>query len=159
MLAPLTYATALLAAGTFEASVTIAAPAARPVTGETAIVGMLRASGRCTDGQSHASTRVGLGYLVLQLTSQVADASGDWPSASSIIVQTVHAVVTGHARDEAGIASALDVAVAETGVTLERPLRAELASQLTPLIGQDYGRYAQGYRIDQPSPNQARLVP
>jgi uncharacterized protein YpuA (DUF1002 family) len=159
LLSPLTYATALLAAGSPDASAIVAAPAAKPVTGETALVGMLRAAGRCTGQERQSATRVSLGYLILGLTSQVAGASGDWSAAASIIAQGVQAIVTGRARDQAGIDSALDVATRQAGVTLDASLRAQLASKLGPLVGQDYGRFARGYRIDQPAPNQARLVP
>ncbi|MDQ3811509.1 MAG: DUF1002 domain-containing protein [Chloroflexota bacterium] len=159
LLPPLTYVTALLAAGSTDASVIVAGPAGTPVTGETALVGMLRAAGRCTGDEPKASSRVSLAYLVLDTTGRLAQASSDWRLASTIIARAVQAVVTGQARDEAAIGAALDLAAGETGLTLDRGLRAEVASRLTSLIGQEYGRFAQGFRIDQPSPNQARLVP
>ena len=137
----------------------VAAPADKPVTGETAIVGMLRAAGRCTGRQPQESTRVSLAFLVLELTGQVADASGDWSSAATIMAGAMHGVVTGQARDAAGIAAALDAGAAESGVALDGTLRDRLAARLTSLVGQEYGRYAQGYRIEQPSPTEARLVP
>ena len=158
-LSPLTYVTALLAAGSTDASAVVAAPAAKPVTGETAMVGMLRAAGRCTGHEPQSATRVSLGYLILGLTSQIGEASGDWPAAASVIAHAVQAVVSGQAHDQAGIASAIDVAAHQAGVSLDPSLRAQLGAKLEPLVGQDYGRFGQGYHIDQPAPNQARLVP
>jgi RNA polymerase sigma-70 factor (ECF subfamily) len=158
MLRPLTYVTALLAAGATDVSATVAAPGARPVTGETAIVGMLRAAGRCTGNQAQESARVNLGYLVLELTGRLAAASADWGSAGSIMARAVHAVVTGQARDESAIGATLDAAAAERGTALDGQLRAELAAALMPLVGQDYGLYAHGYRIEQSAPDQARFI-
>jgi uncharacterized protein YpuA (DUF1002 family) len=159
LLPPLTYATALLAAGTDQASVFAAAPSDNPVTGEAALVSMLRAAGRCSGDQAQASSRVSLGYLVLQVTSELSSATGDWPSASTILAQVVQTIVTGKAHDQAGIASALDAATARAGHTLQPDLRGELASKLTSLIGQEYGPFARGYRIELPASNEARLTP
>jgi uncharacterized protein YpuA (DUF1002 family) len=135
MLSALTYVTALLAAGSTDASVIVAAPADSPVTGEAAMVGMLTAAGRCVQSVGEASSRVRLGYVVLEETARVATASGDWASSATIVAHTVQAVVTGQARDESAIVSALEMAAAESGVALDEPNRAEVGSKLSALLG------------------------
>jgi RNA polymerase sigma factor (sigma-70 family) len=159
MLPPLTYATALLAAGSTDAAVVVAAPAGRPVSGETGMVGMLKAAGRCPGHERQAAGRVGLAYQVLRQTSRLAGAAGDWPAASRVVARAVQAVVTGQARDEPALGSALDAAAADAGLALDPTLREQVAAAFRPLVGQDYGPFAAGYRIEQRSPNEARLAP
>ncbi|MBV9171951.1 MAG: DUF1002 domain-containing protein [Chloroflexi bacterium] len=157
MLPALTYATVLLAAGSTDASVVVAAPADRSVTGETALVGLLTASGRCPGNPG--SSRVSLGYLVVRTTSELAQAPRDWKSAATIVGDAIHAIVTGQVQDQAGLAAALDSAARDAGTTLDPGLQTQVASELMPLVGQDYGAYARGYRIEAPSANEAQIIP
>ena len=75
-LAPLTFATALLVVAAPDASVDIAAPAAQPVSGESAVVGMLQAIGDCSGQDARSAARVSLGYALIRAHGTIDGAVG-----------------------------------------------------------------------------------
>ncbi len=156
-LAPVTYATALFVAGAREAVVNAAGPSDQAVSGEAALVGALNALTGCTSGQPSANVNTGQALKVVQLTDQIAGQT-DADAAGTIMATTVHAVVTGSAGDTATIQAALTSATGDAGRSLDPALVASVADALQPLVGQDYGAYVHGYRIEA-SAADARLTP
>ena len=101
-----------------------------------------------------------LAYEQLGRTVSLADRTGgDFNKASALLLKAGQAVVTGQAKDDAAVGSALDAAAAEQGVTLDAAQRPELIGFLKKLGGLDYGTYAKGYQVEQLGPNEVRVVP
>ncbi len=153
------YAAALLTAGLADGSVVIAAPATNPVTGETALVGVLKAFPHCQSGMKPEPTRVRLAHEQLRITAALAGETEDLTKASGLMLTVVQAVVTGRAQDDTAIGAVLDAAAAAEGVALNPEQRGESIAFLRKLGGLDFGPYANGYQVEQPAPNEVRVVP
>jgi uncharacterized protein YpuA (DUF1002 family) len=157
--APL-YAGALLIAGVTDASITIAAPAAKPVSGEAALVGVLKASAACVPGGRLDPNRTSLAYNQLTVTASLASSSQtDLVHASAVMLDVLHRVVTGQATDDAAISSALQTAADQQGLTLAASQRADVLHLMQQLHNLAYGQYARGYQIQELAPDQVRVVP
>ena len=156
---PAIYANALVTAGVGDANILVAAPAANPVTGETALVGVLKAFPQCQAGKQPEPARVALAYEQLAQTVAVAGPDGDLGKASAALLEAAQPVVTGQARDEAAIGGALDRALASQGVSVSPEKRGELIAYLQKVGGVDYGAYAKGYEVQGLSATEARVVP
>jgi len=130
------YAGALLTAGVQAASVTVAAPAGKPVSGETALVGLLKAVPTCL-GHPVDPQRVELAYQQLDLASSIAANQGDVTDATALLLRMLNAVLTGNSPE--GVvqsqAESLDDAQSAAAVALLQRLR-----------GLDYGAYTSGFR-------------
>ena len=153
------YANALVTAGVGDAAVTVAAPQNNPVTGETALVGALKAFPQCQGGKQPEAGRVRLAYEQIARTTALAGPSGDLNKASAVILEATQQVITGQARDEAALGSALDSAAAAEGLQINPNQRSEVVGFLRKLGGVDYGTYARGYQVEQVSPNEVRVRP
>lgn len=153
------YADALVTAGVGDASVLIAAPPSNPVTGETALVGALKAFPQCQAGQQPDPARVRLAYQQVARTVALAGPDGDLNKASTVLLKAGQDVITGQARDDAAIGAALDAAAASEGFQIPAGQRPETIAFLKQLSGLDYGTYARGYQIEQVAPDQVRVVP
>ncbi|MBV9578025.1 MAG: DUF1002 domain-containing protein [Chloroflexi bacterium] len=151
-LAPLTFATALLVAGAPDASVRVAAPAAQPVSGESAVVGMLQAIGECS-GQQAQAARVNLAYLLIQRTEQLTAQVGDPATAATVMNDTVQAIVTGRATDTPSIERTLSDSLQSAQESVDPAVGRDVATALLPLVGQDYGSYASGFHVDAAADN------
>jgi len=68
-------------------------------------------------------------------------------------------VITGKAGDDATVGAALDGAASREGLTLDPAARTQAIANLKGLAGADYGTYAQGYQIQQASPNEVNVAP
>jgi len=143
-----TYANALVTAGVGDGDVLIAAPATNPVTGESGLVGAQ------PDPQ-----RVRLAYSQLAATIALAGPTGDIGKASNVVLQAAQTVITGKAGDDATVGAALDGAASREGLTLDPAARTQAIANLKGLAGADYGTYAQGYQIQQASPNEVNVAP
>ncbi len=155
-IAPVTYATALLVAGVRQGTVTAAGPGDQSVSGEAALIGALKTLAACTDNPAAANFNAAQAVKLLQLTQQIA-AVTDAETAGKIMADTVHAIVTGSAGDAPGIQEAVTVAASNADASLDPALVATVADGLQPFVGQDYGAYMRGYRIDA-TPADARLA-
>lgn len=153
------YAAALMTAGLRDGSITIAAPADKPVTGESALVGVLKAFSVCSAGQPPDSQRVRLAYEQLNATVALAGDTSDLTHASAAFLYALHALVTGEAQDDLALEAALNTATSQEGVPLDDAKRSEIIAFLHELRGVDFGPYSQGYRIEQLGPDQVRVVP
>jgi len=158
MTAPV-YANALVTAGIGDASVLVAAPQSNPVTGETALVGVLKAFPQCQAGKQPEPGRVALAYEQIAQTVAVAGEGGDLNKASAALLKAAQPVILGQAGDDAAIGAALDDAMASEGVAVDPSKRGELIAFMSKLKGVDYGTYAQGFRVEQLSPTEARVAP
>ncbi len=155
-----TYANALVTAGVGDGDVLIAAPVGNPVTGESGLVGALKAFPQCQGAGGQADPqRVRLAYGQLAATVALADPTGDLNTASNTILQAAQAVITGKAQDDATVGAALDAAAAAEGLALDPAGRTRAISNLKGLGGVDYGTYAQGYRIERVSPTEVNVAP
>jgi len=153
------YANALVTAGVGDGTVLIAAPAANPVTGETALVGVLKAFPQCQAGRPADPARVALAYEQIARTINLAGSRTDLNTASTVILAAAQPVITGQLQDDAAIGTALDQAAAAQGLPLDPVQRAETVGFLKKLGGLDYGSYARGYQVQQASPTEVRVVP
>ncbi len=154
-----TYANALVTAGIGDGDVLIAAPATNPVTGESGLVGALKAFPQCQAGAAPDPNRVRLAYNQLAATIALAGSTGDVGTASNVVLKAAQAVITGKAADEATVGTALDQAATGEGLTLDPAARTQAITTLKGLAGADYGTYAQGYRIQQASPTEVNVTP
>lgn len=153
------YANALVTAGVGDANVQIAAPSANPVTGEAALVGVLKAFPQCQAGRQPEQARVALAYEQVARIVNLAGPSGDLTRASATILKAARPVILGEARDDTRVGVALDQAAASEGVAITPAQRGELVPFLQRLGGLDYGTYARGYDIQQVSADQVRVTP
>jgi uncharacterized protein YpuA (DUF1002 family) len=153
------YAGALLTAGLKNASVTIAAPARKPVSGETALVGVFKAFPLCSDGEPLNSERTQLAYAQLKVIADLAADGSDMTRASAMLLAVLHAVIVGEAPDSAGVEAALNSAASEQGITLDDNARADLVTLFERLRGVDHGSYAHGYSIQELAQDRVRVVP
>ena len=154
-----TYADALVTAGVGDGEVLIAAPQANPVSGESALVGVLKAFPQCQAGAQPDPARVQLAYQQVARAVALAGPNGDLNKASALLLRAAQPVITGQARDDAAIGASLDAAAAEQGLPLDPAQRGATVSFLKELGGVDYGTYAKGYQVEQVSPTQVRVVP
>ena len=154
-----TYANALVTAGVGDGDVLIAAPTTNPVTGESGLVGALKAFPQCQGGAQPDPSRVRLAYGQLAATVALAGPTGDVGRASNVVLQAAQAVITGKAADDASVGAALDRAATSEGLTLDPAARTGAIANLRGLAGADYGTYAQGYRIQQASPTEVNVTP
>ena len=153
------YANALVTAGVGDGSVLIAAPASRPLTGETALFGVLKAFPQCQGGQQPDQGRVQLAYEQVTRTADLAGQGGDLTKASNAMLKAAQPAITGQANDDAAVGAALDQAAAGEGLQVPQAHRGEIISFLKKLGSLDYGTYAKGYEIQQVNPNEVRVVP
>ena len=161
-----TYAASLLIAGLLDASVTIAAPSSQPMTGETALVGVLKALPRCQSGRELDPSRRQLAYQQLRATATLAgevDDLDDRQRAAAVMLKAVKLVVTRQAADEAAIGAALDAAATSEGLALAPARRAEIVALLQQVSSLDYGAsapdYAPDYEIHQLAQDNVQVVP
>lgn len=154
-----TYANALVTAGVGDGSVLVAAPASNPVSGETALVGVLKAFPQCQAGQQPDPARVKLAYQQVAQTVAIAGPNGDLNKASTVMLKASQGVITGEAKDDAAIGAALDAAANGEGLPIDPARRGETVTFLKSLGGVDYGTYAKGYQIQQVNPNEAKVTP
>jgi RNA polymerase sigma factor (sigma-70 family) len=152
------YAGGLLTAGLADALVEIAAPASKPVSGETALVGIFKAYPTCSAGQQADPERVRLAYEQLKALTTLAGDGADLTRASAVFLEVLHAVITGGVQDPQAIENALNAAAAQQGVPLADSTRSQLVSVFRELEHLDYGEYAHGYDIQQLGPDRARVV-
>ena len=153
------YAAALVTAGVGDASILIAAPASNPVSGETALVGVLKAFPQCQAGKQPEADRVRLAYEQLAATARLAGEGGDLSKAAAVMLHALQSVIRDQAGDEAAIGAALDVAVAGEGLPMTAVQRSELVSLLQKLGPLDYGTYVRGYQVQQLGPDEVKIVP
>jgi uncharacterized protein YpuA (DUF1002 family) len=153
------YAAALLTAGLSDAMVSIAAPPERSVSGEAALVGVLKAAPQCGAQGQLDPQRTALAYQQLTVTDALAAGQSDPTRAAAVLLSVLHAVIVGQATDAGAIDSALQAAAAEQGLTLEASQRAAVVQLMQRLAGLDYGEYAHGYHVDDLGPDHVRLSP
>jgi hypothetical protein len=158
MTAPV-YANALVTAGVGDASVLVSAPQANPVSGETALVGVLKAFPQCQGGKQPEASRVDLAYEQIAQVVAIAGEGGDLNKASSALLKAAQPVITRQAGDDAAVGAALDGALASESISVSPEKRGQLVAFLKKLKGADYGTYAQGYRVEQLSPTEAKVTP
>jgi RNA polymerase sigma factor (sigma-70 family) len=126
------YAGALLTAGLEAASVTVAAPPDKPVSGETAIVGLLKAVPTCL-GRPVDAHRVQLAYQQLDLLTQLDNLD----DGSERLLRMLDDVLSGQAVDQAVQSEAAD---------LNDSQRAAMRALLDQLRELDYGPYNGGFK-------------
>jgi uncharacterized protein YpuA (DUF1002 family) len=153
------YAQALLTARAVEASLAIGALPTQPVSGETALVGVLKASAQCQGGKEADPARVRLAYEQFRIVSGLAQEPDEWARTSAMLLQAARAVITGQAGDEASMAAALDAAAANERVAMNAAQRSEVMALLSELSALDYGTYAQGYQVRWGSASEVQLIP
>jgi uncharacterized protein YpuA (DUF1002 family) len=140
-----TFASALLIAGVPSARVSVAAPAAQPVSGDSAVVGLLQASGECATAPDHAD-RVRLAAAYVREVRRLAE-SGTADQSAAALSQVVQRIATTRISDRGALLAAVDQALASQTLTLDPVLHAQLVDELEPLLGRDFGPYTAGYEI------------
>ena len=152
------YADALVTAGVGDGNVLVAAPVANPVTGETALVGVLKAFPQCQGAQQPDPARVNLAYEQVARTTTLAG-PGELDRAGATLLAAGQAVLTGKLTDDAAVGAELDRAAAAQGLPLDPAQRAATIDFLKRRAAVDYGTYAQGYQVEQINPNEVRVTP
>jgi uncharacterized protein YpuA (DUF1002 family) len=155
---PTAYATALIALGTNDLSVVIAAPSSNPVTGETALVGLLKALPDCRNGQGLDEARLRWVYAHFAAIVAMGETKDDLLKPSAVLLESARAVTSGQARADAAIEATVDAAAAEQGLPLSMEQRSELVSLLKRLAELDHPAYARGFEVQQLGPNEIRIV-
>ena len=153
------YANALVTAGVGDADVLVAAPTANPVSGETALVGVLKAFPQCQGGKPPEPERVRLAYEQIGRTAALAGPDGDVGKASTVMLKAAQPVITRQARDDGAIEAALNSAAESEGMQIDPVQRPELIAFFKRLGGVDYGTYAQGYQVQQQSATEVKVTP
>lgn len=153
------YANALVTAGVGDANVIIAAPPSDPVTGETALVGVLKAFPQCQAGKQPDAARVADAYKQIAWTVRLAGPSGDLNKAGAVLLQAEQPVITGQAKDATAVAGALDSAASAQGLPVDPSLRPLLIAFLQGIGTLDYGSYAKGYQIQQVGLTEVKVIP
>lgn len=153
------YANALVTAGIGDGSVIIAAPQGDPVTGEAALVGVLKSFPQCQAGKAPDADRVHLAYEQIAWTAALAGPNGDLNKAGAAMTQAAQAVISGQAKDDAGVGQALDQAATAQGIQVDPNLLPQAIQFLRGLSGLDYGTYAKGYQLQQLSPYEVKITP
>jgi uncharacterized protein YpuA (DUF1002 family) len=156
---PFVYASALVAAGVADSSVTIAAPPDQPVTGEAALVAALKNPPTCQGSRPLDPARVSLAYKQVAWSLALAPQNGDPVTAASMLMRAEAPIVAGQAETDAATAAAIDTSAGETGVAVSDYYRAALLDFLSAFRGRDFGQYAGGYSIEPSSPAEVRVVP
>jgi uncharacterized protein YpuA (DUF1002 family) len=123
------------------------------MTGETALVGVLRAYPQCHGGESVSPSRLRLAYDQMQITGQLA-AVGDWDRAASAVLHATQAVVTAPAADQSSIGAALDQALANEGLTAPNGWRPAAVALLGQLASVEHGPYGRGYELREVAANE-----
>ena len=116
------------------------------MTGETALVGVLRAYPQCHGGQAIPPSRLRLAYDQMHITGDLAGA-GDWNRAASVVLHATQAAVTASTSDAATLGSAVDVALANEGLTPPDGWRAAAVAMLGELASVEHGPYRRGYEL------------
>jgi uncharacterized protein YpuA (DUF1002 family) len=147
------YANALVTAGVSDAAVTVAAPASTPMTGETGLVGVLRAYPACHGGEQIPPARLRLAYDELHATGDLAATGVGWDHAAAAVLRATQAVVTSSSVDDAAINSELDQALADEGLSPPAEWHAEAVAMLEALGAAEHGPYSRGYDLQQAAPD------
>ncbi len=147
------YANALVTAELEDAAVTIAAPASTPMTGETGLVGVLRAYPVCRDGAEIPPSNLRLAYAELHTTADLAGSGAGWEHAAAAVLRATQAVVTLAAADDAGVGAALDQALAAEGISAPPDWRDEATAMLKAVAAAEHGPYAGGYELQEVAPD------
>jgi uncharacterized protein YpuA (DUF1002 family) len=147
------YANALVTAAVSDAGVTVAAPSSRPMTGETGLVGVLRAYPACHGSEPIPPARLRLAYDELHATGDLAATGAGWDHAAAAVLRATQAVVTSPPVDDAAIGSKLDQALADEGLSPPAEWHAEAVAMLQALAGTDLGPYDRGYDLQQVAPD------
>ncbi len=153
------YANALVTADVADVAVTVAAPPSAPMTGETAVLGVLKAYPHCHPGQASPPERLRLAYDQLRATANMAQTNATWDRAANVMLRGAQVALGLHAPDEAALGAALDEAAATEGLTLDPQRRAETISVLSRLSQLDHGAYAAGYAIEHVAADEVRVIP
>jgi RNA polymerase sigma-70 factor (ECF subfamily) len=153
------YANALVAAGVSDATVTVAAPSGRPMTGETGLVGVLRAYPSCHAGEAIPPPRLRLAYEELHVTEQLAADGAGWDHAAAAMLRATQTIVTSPSSDEAAVNSALDQALATEGLSPGAEWRGAAIGVLKELSAAEHGPYGGGYELQQVAPDDAWVRP
>ncbi|MBV9892646.1 MAG: DUF1002 domain-containing protein [Chloroflexi bacterium] len=157
-LAPAEYASALIIAGLYDGSVTVAAPSDISVSGETALVGLMKALPTCVGGASADTQRVRLAYQELAVVSDMAVTNAKLPEASDAFLDVLNAMLSGQAQDASGVGSAIDAAEQAKGLTLDTSSRDQVITYVEQLRGLDFGPYAHGLQVQAASDHEVRIT-
>jgi uncharacterized protein YpuA (DUF1002 family) len=141
------YAAALLTAGLSDVSLQVAAPSDKPVSGDTALVGIFKAHPTCSARKPPDPERVRLAYEELRVTTALASGGADLTHASALILDLLYTVVTERTEDDRTLADAINSAALQQDVPLGDADRSELESLFRQMRHLNYGAYSRGYNI------------
>lgn len=136
---PSAYAGALAVAGARAVRVLILAPPDEPVTGETALVGVVKALPQCKNGKPLDPARVRLAYKQIAWTAALAGATGDVDRVAGMLLEAEASVASLQSPDVPTVSSALDRAAATENVPVDPPLRPFLVDYLLAFEHLDLG--------------------
>jgi RNA polymerase sigma-70 factor, ECF subfamily len=151
-LTPTDYALALITSGIYDASATVAAPADKGVSGETALVGMFKAYPTCSGGSAADPARVGLAYQEFRVLSELE-------AGTDVFIDVFNAVVSGQAPDDASVRRVLAASASTHNVTVAQSTANETASLFAELRALNFGPYSRGVVVQPQGQETVRVVP
>ncbi|MBA3413709.1 MAG: DUF1002 domain-containing protein, partial [Chloroflexia bacterium] len=146
---PAMYAMALATAGIDDATLVVAAPAAAPAEGMTALTGIFATAegGTCTSAAGDPDRRR-LALEELTLTAEIA--ADDATAAATVVLGVQQAVVSGRQTDPAAIEATVAAQEDAVGIAIPAEQRAKLIDLMTRLASADldWGSFAAGWTLD-----------
>jgi uncharacterized protein YpuA (DUF1002 family) len=153
---PAMFAMALVTAGVGDATLIVAAPAAAPAQGMTALTGIFQAwdTVKCESAQT-TPTRQQLALRELAITVEISTAIGELQTgyAGAFVIDTQRLIVTNNYSSRAEITSAVQQMEATYGFTVPEPSRTKLLDLMVDLAKEqiDWSTFAAGWTIEYPT--------
>ena len=159
---PAMFAMALVTAGVGDATLIVAAPAAAPAQGMTALTGIFQAWDRvkCESAQT-TPKRQQLALRELAITVEISTAIGEAQTgyAGSFVIDTQRIIVTNKYASRDQITSAVQQMEAAYGFTVPEPSRTKLIDLMVDLAKEkiDWSTFSDGWTIDYPTGTQIQM--
>jgi len=160
---PAMFAMALVTAGVGDATLIVAAPAAAPAQGMTALTGLFQAwdKVKCESAQT-TPTRQQLALRELAITVEISTAIGEAQTgyAGAFVIDTQRLIVTNHATSREAITAAVQQMEAAYGFTVPEPSRTKLIDLMVDLAKEqiDWSTFAAGWTIEYPTATSIQMT-
>jgi uncharacterized protein YpuA (DUF1002 family) len=160
---PAMYAMALVTAGVGDATLIVAAPAAAPAQGMTALTGLFQAWDKvnCESAQT-TPKRQQLALRELAVTVEISTAIGEAQTgyAGAFVIDTQRVIVTNKYTTRDEITSAVQQMEGVYGFTVPEPSRTKLIDLMVDLAKEkiDWSTFSAGWTIDYPTATQIKMT-
>lgn len=160
---PAMFAMALVTAGVGDATLIVAAPAAAPAQGMTALTGIFKAWGTLScDSAQTTPKRQQLALRELALTVEISTAIGESQTgyAGAFVIDTQRSIVTNKFTSREDITSAIQQQELQYGFTVPEPSRTKLIDLMVDLTKEniDWSTFSAGWTIEYPSATSIQMT-